>query len=249
MKNKKKFFAMKVFVIAVLGGILTFGTWTTETKAAITDGKVLVSGLDRSADYYILPDSDRKEISYETMYGLTEPQKQMAINEIYARRGRKFVITEIQDYFNEKSWYKGTVEAEDFDEKVFNDYENRNIAKLLETMDETDATETIYTDFAGAYSYVDRERTVELSVSLYTDVSCENAYSGQECGTVEVSVYYTDGSMAYLRGYLQKDSGNGYRFTGTNLSGAYMTVSSGTVTVSGIESISGTYTKVESYES
>ena len=53
---------------------------------------------------------------------------------------------------------------------------------------------------------MDRERTVELSVSLYTDVSCENAYSGQECGTVEVSVYYTDGSMAYLRGYLQKDS-------------------------------------------
>ena len=77
------------------------------SEAAITDGKVLVSGLDRSADYYILPDSDRKEISYETMYGLTEPQKQMAINEIYARRGRKFVITEIQDYFNEKSWYKG----------------------------------------------------------------------------------------------------------------------------------------------
>lgn len=238
-------------IAAVLSaGCLLLGGWTVQASAAVTDGKVLVEGLDRSADYYILPDSDRREISYDTMYALTEPQKQMAINEIYARRGRKFVTREVQEYFNEKSWYRGTIEADAFDEKLFNDYENRNIAKLLDTMDENyTAEQIVYTDFAGAYSHIEREKTVELSLSLYTDVSCDSACSGQECGTAEISVYYTDGSMIYLRGYIQKDSGNVYKLTGTNFSGVSMTVMSGSVSLSGMDSIKGTYTKTESYQS
>ena len=251
MKKNTLFSKGGKLMLAVLGGMLLWSFQIKEVPAAITDGKVLVEGLDRSADYCILPDSDKKEISYDTMYTLTEPQKQMAINEIYARRGRKFVIREIQEYFNEKSWYQGTIEAAAFDVNVFNIYESTNIQKLLDTMDENDTAEPIlYTDFAGAYSYIDRERTAELSISLYTDTSCDSAYSGQEVGNAEISVYYTDGSMMYLQGYIQKDSGNVYKLTGTNLSGVSMTVlSNDIVTLNGMDSLKGTYTKTESYRS
>lgn len=99
-------------------------------QAAITDGNVLVEGLDRSPDYYIVPNSDSAEISSDTLSNLSDSERQMAINEIYARHGRKFVISQVQDYFNEKSWYLGTVEANSFDVNVFNSIEEKNIEKL-----------------------------------------------------------------------------------------------------------------------
>ena len=101
-----------------------------EVQAAITDGNVLVDGLDRSPDYYIVPNSDSAEISSDTLSNLSDSERQMAINEIYARHGRKFVISQVQDYFNEKSWYSGTVEANSFDVNVFNSIEEKNIEKL-----------------------------------------------------------------------------------------------------------------------
>ena len=54
---------------------------------------------------------------------------QMAINEIYARHGRKFKTDSIREYFEGKSWYTGTIEPEAFDGNegnYFNDYESAN---------------------------------------------------------------------------------------------------------------------------
>ena len=52
----------------------------------------------------------------------------LARNEIYARHGRKFIDTQIQAYFNSKSWYHGTVEAADFDASVLSSIERTNIS-------------------------------------------------------------------------------------------------------------------------
>lgn len=98
--------------------------------AAVTDGKVLVKNMNRSPDYYILPESQTRELADWEVKNIDEAGRQMAINEIYARHGRKFLLPEVQAYFNEKEWYKGTVEASDFDENVFNEYEEKNIATL-----------------------------------------------------------------------------------------------------------------------
>ena len=59
---------------------------------------------------------------------------QLGINEIYARHGRKFSIEKYRNYFSEKTWYNGTVEPENFDERVLNQYEQENIRKLTEAM-------------------------------------------------------------------------------------------------------------------
>ncbi len=84
---------------------------------------------------YILPDSDRKYYSESELSGLTLGELRLARNELYARHGRKFEDQELQAYFESCSWYRGTIEASDFNEEIaFNRYEkaNRDLIKKLE---------------------------------------------------------------------------------------------------------------------
>ncbi len=126
----KRALAMGLTAGMLFAGTLEMSMGYVTVQAAITDGKVLVDGLDRSPGYYILPDSSDVELSGDTVASLSDSQRQMAINEIYARHGRKFVIPEVQDYFNEKAWYLGSVSADSFDVNVFSSIEETNIEKL-----------------------------------------------------------------------------------------------------------------------
>lgn len=81
---------------------------------------------------YILPDSDQRVYSEDELLYLSSDDIQMAINEIYARHGRKFDDKSIQEYFNSKSWYWGTVEPDDFSDSVLSDVEKRNLQILTE---------------------------------------------------------------------------------------------------------------------
>ena len=54
---------------------------------------------------FIFPDSDRRLLTREEVAPLDKPQLRIARNEIYARRGRKFVIREVRDYFQQFDWY------------------------------------------------------------------------------------------------------------------------------------------------
>ncbi|MCC8051224.1 MAG: YARHG domain-containing protein [Clostridiales bacterium] len=87
---------------------------------------------DTSDSEYILEQSSTSYLTESDLTTLTTDELQMAINEIYARHGRKFSKDSVQEYFNSKSWYVGTVEPDDFDTNVLNIYETANIALLLE---------------------------------------------------------------------------------------------------------------------
>ena len=91
--------------------------------------------MDLSSRDYIFPDSNSRYLTDEDLSGYSSDQLELAKNEIYARHGRKFVTQRIADYFNSKSWYKGTVEPETFDAdtSVFNEYEVANIQKIADT--------------------------------------------------------------------------------------------------------------------
>lgn len=78
----------------------------------------------------ILPYSDIEYISESELVGMDKRTSELALNEIYARHGRKFNDSSIQSYFNEKSWYDGFIEPEDFSDSVFNKYETKNIATI-----------------------------------------------------------------------------------------------------------------------
>ena len=79
---------------------------------------------------YILPDSNSRYLTESDIQYLSIREINYAKNEIYARHGRRFQSQELQNYFNSKSWYRGTIEPSDFQQSVLNDYEKKN-AELL----------------------------------------------------------------------------------------------------------------------
>lgn len=82
---------------------------------------------DTSDFEYILPNSDSEYISDSDLDELTPDECRLALNEIYARHGRKFNDPDYQTYFNSKSWYNGTIDPDDFDDTaLFNKYELAN---------------------------------------------------------------------------------------------------------------------------
>ena len=76
---------------------------------------------------FILPQSSSQYLTEYDIYPLDEATLRIAINEIYARHGRRFNAQDLQNYFDSKTWYNGTIAPEAFDENVFNDYEKQNI--------------------------------------------------------------------------------------------------------------------------
>lgn len=82
----------------------------------------------------IIPDSSYRYLAYSDYAAMNNDQKQMAINEIYARHGRLFTIPQVQAYFDRKTWYTGTTAPEYFNEGVFNAYEKANIKTLSDAM-------------------------------------------------------------------------------------------------------------------
>lgn len=102
--------------------------------AFMSDNQVVTVYISRgelpvSTDY-ILPYSDIEYISESELVGMDKRTSELALNEIYARHGRKFNDSSIQSYFNEKCWYDGFIEPEDFSDSVFNKYETKNIATI-----------------------------------------------------------------------------------------------------------------------
>ena len=81
---------------------------------------------------YILPDSDKRYLTMADVEDLTLQEINYAKNEIYARHGRRFNSAELQNYFDSKSWYNGTISPGSFSSSVFNQYESKNAEFLSE---------------------------------------------------------------------------------------------------------------------
>lgn len=60
----------------------------------------------------------------------------MALNEIYAKHGKRFEDKEVMEYFESKTRYEGTIEDDGFDESVLNPYEKNNLKLLKEKKDQ-----------------------------------------------------------------------------------------------------------------
>ena len=113
--------------------------YTTEESTAFSvdsDSEYIVDEEQDSstAGDYILEGSDSRYITEKEVENLSDAECRLAKNEIYARHGRMFDSADLQDYFESKSWYKGTVKPSDFDESVLNKYEKANI-DLISSME------------------------------------------------------------------------------------------------------------------
>lgn len=84
---------------------------------------------------YILPDSSSSYLTKSDLMGLSAEECRLARNEIYARHGRMFEDESLQKYFENFDWYYPTIQPDDFDESMLNDYEifNRDLIVEYET--------------------------------------------------------------------------------------------------------------------
>lgn len=82
-----------------------------------------------------IAESSQRSVTESDVAGMSYNDLQMAINEIYARHGRKFSDPNIQSYFDSQPWYQGTVEPDAFDSSVFSATEGQNIQYLLDKME------------------------------------------------------------------------------------------------------------------
>lgn len=77
-------------------------------------------------DAYICPFSSERILTNGDIQNMTQMQRDLARNEIYARHGRIFKEAEFRDYFNSKNWYNGYIAPEDFKESMLSDIERKN---------------------------------------------------------------------------------------------------------------------------
>ena len=83
-------------------------------------------------NYYILPQSSDRLLTYQDIAGLSQQDLMLARNEIFARHGRIFNDPDVRSYFESQVWYYGYIEPEDFTDTMLSDIEKDNIAFIQE---------------------------------------------------------------------------------------------------------------------
>lgn len=90
-----------------------------ETEDDVVDSEEAISDeTSKTDDSYILPNSDKEKLTRADLEGLTKEQLRLARNEIYARHGMIFGVSDLDNYFATKTWYKPAISFADFDDKV-----------------------------------------------------------------------------------------------------------------------------------
>ena len=84
---------------------------------------------------YIFPDSDKRILTNTEIEAASIWQLRRGTNEVYARHGRKFKNQGQAAYFESKSWYNGTIEADNFNESTLNEYEKQNVKLMQNRLD------------------------------------------------------------------------------------------------------------------
>ena len=88
---------------------------------------------------YVIAGSDTELLSKDSLKNISDEDLRLAINEIYARHGRKFKSADLQKFFDNKSWYTPKYEPDEFDKKqneILNDIEKKNLKILTEIRSE-----------------------------------------------------------------------------------------------------------------
>lgn len=107
-----------------------------------------ISIMHAADNEYILPQSASTYLTENDVVGFSKQELNYARNEIYARHGRRFKSQELMNYFNTTDWYVGTIEPENFDEAMLNEFERTN-AYFLSDLEYGDNTEGYVLDQPG----------------------------------------------------------------------------------------------------
>ena len=98
---------------------------------------------------YLLPSSSYTYLDQSAVAGWPAQVVCYAKNEIYARNGRQFVSTELQNWFNMQYWYTPIYTPEQFSDSILNPYETANVQMLSDV----EASLGMYALDSSNYSY------------------------------------------------------------------------------------------------
>lgn len=82
--------------------------------------------INQKNDGYVFYDSDEEYLPEDMMQYIPTEILRIARNEIYARHGYQFT-SDMKTFFENKSWYSGTVSASDWSDSELNVYEKKNV--------------------------------------------------------------------------------------------------------------------------
>ncbi len=134
---------------------------------------------------YILPESDTRIYDISEIQALTEEELELASNEIFARRGRKFKREDLQEYFEGKSWYEGSIEPNDFDDNtMLSDVEKANL-ELIRGVEEGTFVSVALENFAKQFDYLQGKMFAGYIVE-------DNRYSSGRYDMTSVPIQYVD---------------------------------------------------------
>lgn len=157
-------------------------------------GSKSIEPVDVNEPYIMILDSSKRLITDADVSGMTSEQLRIAVNEIYARHGRRFADAELQAWFNSQAWYQGTVSPENFNENVLSQVEKDNIRFLKQKRD----GKSVFAEKALSGKY-------EVSFGSEGGAELEIVYSsGDDIYTVEFYGSYLDyagGTCGFLAAY------------------------------------------------
>lgn len=81
---------------------------------------------------YWIDNCDKMYLTEEHLAGFDKQMCVYARNAIFAKSGRKFNSTELQQYFSQFAWYHPTIRPDQFSNSMFNSYQNANLNLILE---------------------------------------------------------------------------------------------------------------------
>lgn len=108
---------------------ISSGLIEEETEAPT---EVSQQSSNSSDNTYLFANSDSAYLSKSDVSALSRENLNLALNEIYARRGRIFKDAALSSYFNSKSWYNPRYTSAEFEQNVtFNKYEQANLQLMI----------------------------------------------------------------------------------------------------------------------
>lgn len=118
------------------GDMDTEGTTDEDTDANSGAGGEGDEQISHDAEY-LLPNSDTVKLTRDDLRGFSKEDLRLARNELFARHGMIFGVTDLDNYFGSKSWYQPTYSYDDFFDKVeMNAIEEANLALIIAIEDE-----------------------------------------------------------------------------------------------------------------
>lgn len=155
--------------------------WMIQEFGTGENGEKIQISAEPDENGFILPDSSVREIAEQEIESLSRYEMYLAIQEIYARHGKKFDDVMLYGYFHAKPWYEPYKQV--FDENNLTETERHNIGLLAETGGFGEMAQAAYRNMYGEEEETDGQAlSAEEAACIIWDAfySLDNIFTAKD---------------------------------------------------------------------